>query len=444
MKNLSIILLILSALSSLGQEREILPNGIEGEINYTKGNYFQFSKSDRSITRTSNKMSIKLDSLVYFLPEKKNYYVNFRIELYDDIGDDPTQSFTYLIKDIVSKRIGGEKKQFLLNQTLASGISLKNIKFLKMKISIIEIQSKNEEYLDRALNEFLNKIVEGVPYANLISSVLSSQDKAEDNILLSNTVYDIPLNNIEYSFKKGTSDSTRLLSSKVPIYIPVAREIHNEYISPSVASYLFRVLSGLTNLVSGVDDIDGKNYQINGMIKLRITNDDNLNLPLYLENKLNKFVLSVNPLDKDSKTYESAKSSLLKDLDTYESSVVYDEKIYYSIQTILILADAYKTLLDKEKIMNGAIVEGANNARIEFQDFRRTFKHFYDRSSYQENEFGFISYGIKDNIYEGKWARIFIPYSLTSIANNEVVNWQINVHEKLGEFNDGEYAMAIE
>jgi hypothetical protein len=444
MKTLSAAILILFSLSSFSQNDTKLPDGIDGEINYTRGNYFQFSKSDKSITRTSNKMSLKLDSLVYFLPKKKDYYVNFNIKLFDDINEEPIKSFTYLIKDIVSERKGGDKKQFINNQILASGINLKNIKFLKIRTSIVEIKNKNEEFLNTTLDGFLDEVIEGVPYANLIGKLLSSQDDDEDDILLFNKTYDIPLNNIEYSFKKSTSDSTRLLSSKKPLYIPMTTDIQKEYIDPSIASYLFGALSKLTNIVSGVNGVDGKNYQINGMIKLRITNDDNLNLPIYIESKLNKFVLSVNPLDKDSKNYLATKTNLLKDLQTYESSAVFDEKVNYSIKTIMILADAYKTLLDKEKIMNGAIIEGANNARIEFQDFRRTFKHYYDRSSYQENEFGFVSYGIKDNIYAGKWARIFIPYSLTSIANNEVINWQINVHEKLNEFNDGEYSMSLE
>ena len=444
MKNLNFIIFLLFCLSSFSQSDSKLPDGIDGEINYTRGNYFQFSKSDKSITRTSNKMSIKLDSLVYFLPKKKDYYVNFNIELFDNVNEDPKKSFTYLIKDIVSERNGGDKKQFLSNQTLASGINLKNINFIKIRTSIVEIKRKNEEFLNTTLDGFLDEVIEGVPYSNLISKLLSSQDDEEDDILFFNKSYDIPLNNIEYSFKKTTADSTRLLSSKKPLYIPIATDIHKEYIDPSIASYLFGALSKLTDLVSGVDDINGKNYKINGMIKLRITNDDNLNLPIYIENKLNKFVLSVNPLDQDSKDYIAARENLLKDLETYESSAVFDEKVNYSIKTIMILADAYKTLLDKEKIMNGAEVDGASNARIEFQDFRRTFKHYYDRSSYQENEFGFVSYGIKNNIYSGKWARIFIPYSLTSIANNEVINWQINIHEKLNEFNKGEYSMSLE
>ena len=197
-------------------------------------------------------MSIKLDSLVYFLPKKTNYFVNFNIELYNDINNDPIQSFTYLTKDILSERKGNEKKQFITNQTLASGISLKSIKFLHIKTTIVEVNGKNEEFLNTTLNGFLDEMIEGVPYASLINKLLKSQDDKGD-VLFFNQVYDIPLNNIEFSFKKGTADSTRLLSSARPLYIPIAGDVLNEYINPSIASFLFSKLSQLTNLASGVN-----------------------------------------------------------------------------------------------------------------------------------------------------------------------------------------------
>ncbi|WP_299438223.1 hypothetical protein [uncultured Aquimarina sp.] len=442
MKKIILGLLLFSTISSFSQS---LPEGLDGKINYKKGNYVQFAKSVNSITRSSNKVSIKLDSIVYFVPKKKDYFVNFRIDLFEEKGEKPTRSYSYLIEDIVENRVDNkQKKQILTNQTLASGVNLKNIKFLQLKCEIIEKQD-NEDAINSTLDKFLNQMVEGVPYVNLVNQLLSAQNEDEE-ILFFNKDYDIPLNNVEYTFKQSTDDNNRLLSSKIPIYIPINAAVQNEFINPSVAGYLFKKISQLTELVSGVQDIDGKTYDIDGMIKLRITNDDNINIPDYLINTLQDLVLSLNFTQTGLSDFENLKKRLTENLKTYKSSNLYDEKINFSIQSVLQLSEIYKILLTKEAIFksNAQGQNGEAVAVIEFELFRRKFKDYYERLSFQEKDFGFIAYGIQNSIYSGKYARIFIPYSLPDIANNEMIRWQINVHEILSEMHNGKYAMPFE
>ena len=437
-----LMLLILKTATGFSQG---LPEGIDGKIRYKKGNYIQFAKSTNSITRSSNKVSIKLDSLVYFVPKKKDYFVNFRIDLFEEKGEKPIRSYSYLIEDIIENRIDSkQKKQILTNQTLASGINLKNVKFLQLKCQVIQKREK-EEAINSTLDSFLNQMVEGVPYVNLVNELLSAQNENED-VLFFNRDYDIPLNNVEYTFKQSTDDQNRLLSSKRPIYIPVSVSIQNEFITPSIAGYLFKKVSQLTELVSGVQDIDGKNYDINGMIKLRITNDDNINIPDYLVNTLQDLVLSLNFTQTGLSDFEGLKKRLNENLKTFKSSNLYDEKIAFSIQSVLQLSEIYKILLTKEEIFksNSKGENGEAVAVIEFELFRRKFKDYYERLSFQEKDFGFIAYGIENSIYNGKYVRIFIPYSLPDIANNEMIRWQINVHEILNEMFSGKYAMPFE
>lgn len=438
-----ILFLLTIIISSISYAQEInKPSSLDGVIKHQRNNYIDFAKSTRAITRASNRVSIKLDSIVYFLPEKENYYVNFIVDLYEDKSSEPLTSLSYLIKDIVTERKGDKKKNILTNQVFASGLSFEKAKFLKLRCQLIKMNDK-EDAINNTLNGFLKKIVESVPYVDLINNLLESQNDNDDEILFFNQEYDVPLNNVEYTFKKQSDDSPRLLSSATPIYIPINSSINNEYLNPSIAGFIFKTLCKAASVTTGITASDGKTYKFDGMIKLRITNDDNLNIPDYLQNPLEDYALSITPSNISTSEFKTVKDKLKEALRSFKESNSYDKKIFFSIQQLMILGESYQMLLEKETVINGGGAPGSTEGRLAFQELVRTFREFYDRTSHQQAAFDFLAYGIYNTVYENEWARIFIPYNLTDIANNEMIRWQINIHEKLNDYNSGEFKIPF-
>jgi hypothetical protein len=418
------MLILFISFSFIQVNAQTLPNGLDGVLEYKNGNLVDFSKYKGFIIR-SNNVSLKLDELIYHVEDNGEYYIGLEVNYYDwkdqNINrPEPTYSIAKIFKETIDNN---KTTHRLKNKRLTSNLPLEDINNIEVIARIVKVNSKKEEKLNKIVDEQLNNALSSFPAISIVNQLIDSQKEEDVNTLVFSSDYDVPLNSFEFAKKEKELDSTRLIINNRPIYIPLETKVKSDRLKPSVLSILFKKVSQLSGAITGATFAQNE-IPFNGIMKLHFTTDDNSNVPSQVTNGINDLVFSINSDPNWKANYTQAKANLEAILKTYRGGDKPNDRIVYGVRKFLDLSESYSLLYEKET----QILANAN----ELNSFFPRFKDFYKDLSLLETNYGFVSYGI-ENIYPGKYARIFIPYGLDDTTAKVFIKWQISIHEMLSK-----------
>ena len=402
-----------------------IPPEFSGTLNVSNGGFVDFSSFDKYITR-SNDVSLKLDTLLYYVKSKGKYYVSINVNYYNwgqsggHEKPEPEYSFATVFEEMV------EENYFMKVATgikLTQNVSLRTINTIEISVDIVRAKD-NQSDIDNILSGLLNTVLTSYPQIQIVKDLLMAESDKDNSQLVFHRDFDIPLNSFEYFEKKKDRDSIRLLEAYSPIFIPIKTVVADPKLRPSLLRAGFKLLSASANLVVG-KEFDKKNVEFTGMIKLYFTNDDNNNVPDYITNDLRALTFSIKNSGSWKSDFDHNHRKLWRSLDVYQSSDEIDQRVLIGSKAFADLSQVYVDyLLNSASYRNPSIDSGGNGA----QSLNDQLKNFYQLLSLYRKEEGIITYAV-EGIYSNAYTRIYIPYGLDNTLIKNFISWQIALHQ---------------
>ncbi|MBB4081129.1 hypothetical protein GGR28_003776 [Lewinella aquimaris] len=410
---------IIIPVNLVGQERSELPPGLDGI--FPDADNIDYSEINRFVTRLSN-TSVNLDELIYWTSAQGEFYIHLEVNFYEWQGgvDKPLPKYTFskLYQQTIEDKNSVHR---LVQNKLTSLLALDKITNVGIKVKIIK-QNKQQDAINNVLEGYINTAINSTIATKLLNDLLETQKKNDDEYLLFDSDFDIPLNSVEFSRKANSRDSLRLIYNNSPIYIPIKKKVDDNLLKPSVVRAAFNALSNLSGVITG-ETFNTREIPFEGIIKLHFTTDDNVNVPVPIKKGIDDLVYSLSYRSAENNKFTQAVDALSSSINTYRLTDENNYRLTYGARELINLAKSYDIFLREKASLDTSLAK--------FQDFHNEFRRFTQNLKYSGETYGFAAYGI-GNIYGGDdLAIIYVPIGLDERTIRIFLQWQITIHKYL-------------
>lgn len=382
------------------------------------------------ITR-QNSCTFYLNEFMFNVTKQDKFIVDLQIKLntynMNSASPEKVRVLRLLFKDVIEVKEKDKPYSLSLsNAKLADNIVMTDVTDIDVDVRLIPIIDENNSSF-KLIAPILNTIFEGSsPVTNLIDNFISSVKKGDNiDILVFHTNIIVPQNIFEYK-KIGREGKINLISNNQVLGI-ILKGSNEGPFSNSLIGDGANFVNGITKFVSGKDVIKKSEVSYEGILKVYFTKDPNPLLPTSMTNQL----ATINQLHNGvnyKENYDNYKVKM-KEISSAAFMSKLDHKINsqteYSINQFLKLGEIYMDYQNK------SFENPLNLTDVWVNKFRA-----FDIDINNKGAANFVqAIGVTD-IYDGKIAKIYIPYTLADEIALSFYSWQLILHNVLLQLND--------
>lgn len=381
------------------------------------------SAYEKYITR-SNFCTLTLDNLLFSESLPGRFMLDLKVSFNSDISQ--VQQLRILFDDVLDAPKAGDPLAVRLSGiSLSPPVSLAGVTSIDLALRLVPVVDGKFQDAYALLGPILGKPLYGVDVASIVdkfAAIASAGDKRSP--LLFRATIPVPQNVIEAQKIDAPDNTTPPLQNnrRLAIQLEGSKEVTDQ----SIVGKAKDVLNGVATLLTGQTVLPRPTSSFKGMVTLRFNKDPTQALPDTLIAQLKDLSDTADQTftADDISRVKSKADETIKTIEAAVKAKQLDTRADFHLRN-------YVDMTRLWAIYRKAASESKQALR-DADSWQNLFRDWYNKVLFRGAPHLTQVYAISD-IYSGRLAKIFIPYSLTDDMTLELIQRQISLHQSLAD-----------